>query len=184
MAVITTEIRNQCLHNRKRPNYTKFSRYVHSVVTCGTLSGIVLPLALIPCLLGWIQLFFPCSQITLTCLIRVAVERKTTISNENLREVLAINTSKSYRIIHNSLVLCFDTKLTEQANLTYVNIVEDIGAAVGELKLVWNRPKEFGNVIIHPGDFHITKNNFQVNMDSYVFSFIRFLFNIACCSQK
>ena len=28
------------------------------------------------------------------------------------------------------------------------------------------------------------KENFQVNMDSYVFSLIRFLFNIACCSQK
>ena len=65
-----------------------------------------------------------------------------------------------------------------------MNIVEDIGAAAGELKVAWNRPEEFGNVIIHPGDFHITKKNFQVNMGSYVFSFIRFLFNIACCSQK
>ena len=67
-------------------------------------------------------------------------------------------------------------KLAEQANLTYVNIVEDIGAAAAELKVVWNRPEEFGNVITHPGDFHIMKKNFQVNMDSYVFSSIHFLF--------
>ena len=48
-------------------------------------------------------------------------------------------------------------KLAEQANLTYVNIVEGIGAAAAELKVVWNRPEEFGNVIIHPADFHIRK---------------------------
>ena len=68
--------------NRKQPNYTKIARYVHSVVSCGHLSGIVLPLTLIPCLLGWIQLFFLGSQITLTCLIRVAVKRKVTTSNK------------------------------------------------------------------------------------------------------
>ena len=66
-------------------------------------------------------------------------------------------------------------KLAEQVNLTHVNIVED---------MVWNYPEKFGNVIIHPGDFYVMKENFQVNMDSYVFSFIRFLFNIACCSKR
>ena len=88
--------------NRKQPNYTKFARYVHSVVSCGHLSGIVLPLTLIPCLIGWIQLFFLGSQITLTCLIRVAVKSKATISNKNLPEALATNSRKTYRIIHNS----------------------------------------------------------------------------------
>ena len=99
----------KCFHNwqrlskffRKQPNYTKFSRYVHSIVTCGPLSGFFLPLVLIACLLGWIQLFFLYSQTTLTCIIRVAVERKTTISNKK-QQVLATNTSKSYRIICNS----------------------------------------------------------------------------------
>ena len=66
-------------------------------------------------------------------------------------------------------------KLAEQVNLTHVNIVED---------MVWNYPEKFGNVIIHPGDFYVMKENFQVNMDSYVFSFIPFLFNIACCSKR
>ena len=61
LAVITKDIKNQCLHNRKQPNYTKFSRYAHSIVTCGPLSDIFLLLTLIPCLLSWIQLFFLCS---------------------------------------------------------------------------------------------------------------------------
>ena len=100
--VITTDIWNQCLRNRERPNYIQFLRYVHDIVTCGPLSGIFLSLALIPCLLGWIQLFFLCSQITLTCLIKVVVKSKIKTSYKNLQEVLAINTSKSYRIIHNS----------------------------------------------------------------------------------
>ena len=63
----------------------------------------------------------------------------------------------------------YSQKLAEQANLTYVNIVEDIGAAAAELKVVWKRPEEFENVIIHPGHFHNTKKKFQDNMDSYVF---------------
>ena len=54
--------------------------------------------------------------------------------------------------------------------MTYVNIVEDMDAAVAALKVVWNCPKEFRNVIIHPVDFHVMKENFQVNMDSHVFS--------------
>ena len=75
-------------------------------------------------------------------------------------------------------------ELAEQANLKYVDIAQDMGAAAAALKVVWNCPEEFRNVIIHPGDFHVMKKNFQVNMDSYVFSFILFLFNIACCSQS
>ena len=68
-------------------------------------------------------------------------------------------------------------------NLTYLNIVEDISAPAAELKVVWNRPEEFGNVFIHPGDFHIRKKT-QVSMGFYVFSFICFLFNMACCFQR
>ena len=75
-------------------------------------------------------------------------------------------------------------KLAEQVNLKYVNIVQDMGTAAAALEGVWNCLEEFRNVIIHPGDFHVMKENFYVHMDSYVFSFIRFLFNIACCSHK
>ena len=62
-------------------------------------------------------------------------------------------------------------------NLTYVIIVED-------MKAVWNCTEEFGNVVIYPGDFHVMMENVQGNMDSYVCSFIRFLFNIACGFQR
>ena len=76
-----------------------------------------------------------------------------------------------------TLVKClrYFQRLAEQVNLTYVNIVED---------MVWNYPEEYGNVIIYPRDFHVMRENVQVNMDSYVFSFISFLFNIACCSKR
>ena len=56
-----------------------------------------------------------------------------------------------------------------------MNIVEDMGTAAAELKLVWNRSEEFGNVIIHPGDFHVMKKNLQVNMDLYVLFLFVFL---------
>ena len=76
-----------------------------------------------------------------------------------------------------TLVKClrYFQRLAEQVNLTHVNIVED---------MVWNYPEEYGNVIIYPLDFHVMRENVQVNMDSYVFSFISFLFNIACCSKR
>ena len=47
-------------------------------------------------------------------------------------------------------------------SLTYLNIVEDISAPAAELKVVWNRPEEFGNVFIHPGDFHIRKKTLRL----------------------
>ena len=83
----------------------------------------------------------------------MAVERKTTISNENLPKYLpqiAKKLTESSTIIK---YLRYFQKLAKQANLTYMNIVEDIGATAAELKVVWNRLEEFGNVIIHPGDF-------------------------------
>ena len=51
-------------------------------------------------------------------------------------------------------------ELAEQENLKYVNIVQDMGAAAVALKVVWNCPEEFGNAFIHPGDFHVMKEDF------------------------
>ena len=59
-----------------------------------------------------------------------------------------------------------------------------MGAAAAALNMVWNYPDELGNVLNHRADFHDMKENFQVNMDSYVFSFICFLSNIVYCSQR
>ena len=71
--------------------------------------------------------------------------------------------------------LLYFQKLAQQANLTYVNIVEVMGTAAAELKLVWNRSEEFGNAVSHPCDFHVMKKNLQVNMDLYVLFLFVFL---------
>ena len=38
----------------------------------------------------------------------------------------------------------------------------DVGAAVNAYKLSWNYPGRFKNVLIHLGDFHFLKENFNV----------------------
>ena len=58
-------------------------------------------------------------------------------------------TESSTKVRH----LRYFQNLAKQANLRYVNIVEDIGAAAAELKVAWDCPEEFGNVIIHAGGF-------------------------------
>ena len=60
------------------------------------------------------------------------------------------------------MYLRYFQKVAEQANLTYVNIVQDIGTIVAELKVVWNCIEEFGNVIVHPGDFQIRRKTFRL----------------------
>ena len=46
--------------------------------------------------------------------------------------------------------------------MPYVNIALDVGAAVNAYKLIWNFQERFRNVVIHLGDFHLMKENFQV----------------------
>ena len=58
--------------------------------------------------------------------------------------------------------LSYMQKLAEEANMPYVNVSLDVGAAMNAYKLIWNHPKKFGNVIIHLGDFHFIKENFGV----------------------
>ena len=173
MPVITTDIWNQCLRNKKRLNYIKCSRYVHNIVTCWPLSDLYTLFIRLDS-----SFFFFWSQIILTCFIKVVIESKTTISYENLQEVLAINRSIPAKVTESSIIvkyLWYFQKLAQQANLTSVTIVEDMGAASAELKLVWNCSEEFGNVIIHLGDFHVMKKNLQVNMDLYVLVLFVFL---------
>ena len=71
----------------------------------------------------------------------------------------------------NSKVTEFDTiyryfeyqqQLAAEANMPYVNITLDVGAAMSAFKLLWNYPEKFGNVIIHLGDFHFIKENFSL----------------------
>ena len=38
-----------------------------------------------------------------------------------------------------------------------------MGAAINAIKVLWNRKKEFKNVVIHLGDFDLMKENFQAS---------------------
>ena len=53
--------------------------------------------------------------------------------------------------------------LASQVNMQYVNITLDVGAAMNAFKTVWNHPLKFNNIVIHLGDFHFMKENFQVS---------------------
>ena len=52
--------------------------------------------------------------------------------------------------------------LARQANMKYVNVTLDCGAAINAYKTIWQYQMKFENVIIHLGDFHLMKENFQV----------------------
>lgn len=54
--------------------------------------------------------------------------------------------------------------LSLSCNMPYVNITLDVGAAMNAFKFVWSSPKRFENVVIHLGDFHFIKENFQVRL--------------------
>ena len=58
--------------------------------------------------------------------------------------------------------LMYMQKLADEANMPYVNVSLDVGAAINAFKFVWNFPVRFNNVVIHLGDFHFIKENFGV----------------------
>ena len=48
-------------------------------------------------------------------------------------------------------------------NMPFVNVILDVGAVMNAYKFVWSNLERFQNVIIHLGDFHFIKENFQVS---------------------
>ena len=54
-------------------------------------------------------------------------------------------------------------KLSMSCNMPFVNITSDVRAAMNAYKFVWSNPERFKNVVIHLGDFHFIKENFQVS---------------------
>ena len=52
--------------------------------------------------------------------------------------------------------------LAESVNMPFVNITLDVRAAINAYKLLWNEPERFKNIVLHLGDFHFIKENFQV----------------------
>ena len=53
--------------------------------------------------------------------------------------------------------------LANDVNIPYVNITLDCGAAVNAFKMKWNQQETFQDIVIHLGDFHFMKGNFQVS---------------------
>ena len=53
--------------------------------------------------------------------------------------------------------------LANDVNIPYVNIALDCGAAVNAFKMKCSQQETFQNIVIHLGDFHFMKGNFQVS---------------------
>lgn len=53
--------------------------------------------------------------------------------------------------------------LANDVNIPYVNITLDCGAAVNAFEMKWSQQETFQNIVIHLGDFHFMKGNFQVS---------------------
>ena len=47
--------------------------------------------------------------------------------------------------------------LAADANMPFVNITLDVGAAINAYKVIWNYPEQFSNVLLDLGDFHLMK---------------------------
>ena len=69
-------------------------------------------------------------------------------------------------IIYTLYGISTEATVSMSVNMPYVNITLDIGAAMNVYKLIWNFPDKFNNVVIHLGDFHFMKENFQVILNS------------------
>ena len=52
--------------------------------------------------------------------------------------------------------------LAASVNMPYVNITIDVKAALNAFKFLWNELEKYQNAVIHLGDFHLMKENFQV----------------------
>ena len=59
--------------------------------------------------------------------------------------------------------LTYLQELAKSVNSKYVNVVMDMGAEINAYKMIWNFPEKFGNIVIHPGHFHLMNENFQVH---------------------
>ena len=72
--------------------------------------------------------------------------------------------------------------LVKSSNMQYVNIT--LNKRNNAYKVLWNCPEKFKNVIIHSGDFHFMKENFQVfrNMVSSS-GFGDIAFQVGICSS-
>ena len=52
--------------------------------------------------------------------------------------------------------------LAPSVNISYVNIIIDVGTALNAFRFLWNELEKYQNFVIHLEDFHFMKENFQV----------------------
>ena len=78
-----------------------------------------------------------------------------------------VETQQGAKMVNTTHLMTFqeaieDTNEDTTVNMPYVNIAWDVGAALNVFKLLWNGVEQYQNVLIHLGDFHFMKENFQV----------------------
>ena len=71
-------------------------------------------------------------------------------------------TSKVTEFVTISKYMKYLQELAASVNMPYVNITLDVGAAINAYKFLWSNQDFLSNVVIHLGDFHFMKENFQV----------------------
>ena len=67
-----------------------------------------------------------------------------------------------FKAIHQYMEYC--QYLSSEINVPYTNTTLDVGTVISAFKYLWSNNETFSNVVIHLGDFHIMKENFQVNI--------------------
>ena len=67
-----------------------------------------------------------------------------------------------FKTIHQHMEYC--QYLSSEVNVPYTKTTLDVGAAINAFKYFWSNSETFSNVLIHLGDFHIMKENFQVKI--------------------
>lgn len=60
--------------------------------------------------------------------------------------------------------LAYLQDLSTSVNMPFVNITLDVGATLNAYKTIWTYPEQYKNIIIHLGNFHFMKENFQVSI--------------------
>ena len=70
--------------------------------------------------------------------------------------------------------MTYPQSLAASSNMPHVKITLNVDAAINSYKFLWSNFTCFKNVVIHLGDFHVMKENFQVS----IFSTVAILFQL------
>ncbi len=94
-------------------------------------------------------------------LVKLRLENKATVKKTHETFLPPIN-AKVTEFSTIQKYLEYLQNISKSANMKYVNVTLDVGAAINAYKTIWCHPERFGNVIIHLGSFHFIKENFKV----------------------